>query len=281
MDLEDQLSRVALAFGIGLLIGLERGWRTREAAPGSRTAGIRTFAITGLLGGIVGNGELRRWRPGSARRDRPGHRLCHLRGGHLDLLPRGEQGRRHVLGHHADCRHADLCARCLRAIGSLWVAAAASVAATAILAAREELHGWVGSITWPELRSGLVLLAMTFIALPIMPTAPIGGVNLREVWIIAIVLASVSFLGYAAVKRFGQRGVLLAGALGGLVSSTAVTIANSRRAAAHEGSPHLLAAGVAIASAVMYVRVVVIVGALKPSLLVLSRRLSRSRPSSR
>src|SRR5215813_10285242 len=54
MEFEHLLSRVALALGIGLLIGLERGWRTREAPPGSRTAGIRTFAISGLLGGITG-----------------------------------------------------------------------------------------------------------------------------------------------------------------------------------------------------------------------------------
>ena len=54
MDFEHLLSRVALALGIGLLIGLERGWRRREAESGSRTAGIRTFAISGLLGGIVG-----------------------------------------------------------------------------------------------------------------------------------------------------------------------------------------------------------------------------------
>jgi hypothetical protein len=54
MDIQDLLSRLAVALGIGLLIGLERGWRTREAPAGSRTAGIRTFAITGLLGGLVG-----------------------------------------------------------------------------------------------------------------------------------------------------------------------------------------------------------------------------------
>ena len=98
--------------------------------------------------------------------------------------------------------------------------------------------GW-RSITWPELRSGLVLLAMTFIALPIMPNEPIGpfgGVNPREVWIIAIVLAGVSFLGYAAVKYFGARhGLLLAAAAGGLASSTAVTLANARRAARGRG----------------------------------------------
>ena len=53
-DVETLLSRAALACGIGLLIGLERGWRTRDATPGSRTAGVRTFAIAGVLGGITG-----------------------------------------------------------------------------------------------------------------------------------------------------------------------------------------------------------------------------------
>ena len=85
-------------------------------------------------------------------------------------------------------------------VGDQRIAAAAAVAATGLLAIREELHGLVEKITWPELRSGLLLLAMTFIALPMMPGKPIGpfgGVNPREVWIIAIVLACVSFMGYA------------------------------------------------------------------------------------
>src|SRR6516225_12393346 len=54
MAIPDVLSRLALALGIGLLIGLERGWRTREAEAGSRAAGIRTFAISGLLGSTAG-----------------------------------------------------------------------------------------------------------------------------------------------------------------------------------------------------------------------------------
>ena len=54
MDVLDLISRFAVALGIGLLIGLERGWRTRELEPGRRAAGIRTFAITGLLGGTTG-----------------------------------------------------------------------------------------------------------------------------------------------------------------------------------------------------------------------------------
>ena len=115
---------------------------------------------------------------------------------------------------------------------------------------------------------------MTFVALPVVPDEPIGplgGVNPREVWIIAIVLAGVSFVGYAAVKYYGvSRGVLLAAAAGGLVSSTAVTLSNARRAAAGEGSPQLLAAGVALASALMFLRVAAIIAVLNPGLLVLA-----------
>jgi uncharacterized membrane protein (DUF4010 family) len=68
-------------------------------------------------------------------------------------------------------------------LGDIRIAAGAAVAATALLASREELHGWVEKITWPELRSALVLLAMTFIALPILPNEPLGpfgGVNPRR-----------------------------------------------------------------------------------------------------
>jgi uncharacterized membrane protein (DUF4010 family) len=273
MDLENLLSRAALAFGIGLLVGLERGWRTREAAPGSRTAGIRTFTITGLLGGIVGAIAI----AGDGT----------LSAGGAIILSVGFAAYAAVISafsyaeNKADATFsattpiAAMLTFALGAyalIGNMWVAAAGGVAATAVLAAREELHGWVGRITWPELRSGLVLLAMTFVALPIVPSDPIGpfgGVNPREVWLIAIVLASVSFLGYAAVKYYGQRGVLPAAALGGLVSSTAVTIANARRAAAGEGAPSILAAAVAVASAVMFVRVMAIVAALNPALLAL------------
>ena len=270
MDLEQLLSRLALALGIGLLIGLERGWRRREAQPGERAAGIRTFAISGLLGGIVG---------AIAQSVAAGAGIVLAAGvvsyaGVIALFSREEN---RVLGTlSATTAIAGILTFTLGAyalIGDERIAAAAAVAATAVLALREELHGWVATITWPELRSGLVLLAMTFVALPVMPDDPIGpfgGVNPREVWIVAIVLAGVSFAGYAAVKYLGaSRGLLLAAAAGGLVSSTAVTLANAHRAAAGEGSPRLLAAGVAVATAISLLRVVVIAGALQPRLLIL------------
>ena len=274
-QIPDLLWRVALALGIGLLIGLERGWRTREAEPGSRAAGIRTFAISGLLGGIAGAIATTSGGVASA-------------GGAIVLAVALTVYAAVITTFCRDENRADntfsattaiaailtFALGAYSAVGDIRVAAAAGVLAAGMLAAREELHGWVKKLTWRELRSGLVLLAMTFVALPVMPDEPIGplgGVNPREVWIIAIALAGVSFVGYAAVKYYGaSRGVLLAAVAGGLASSTAVTISNARRAAAGEGSPRLLAAGVALASAVMFLRVAVIIMVLNPGLLVLA-----------
>jgi uncharacterized membrane protein (DUF4010 family) len=272
MEFQDLIARFAVALGIGLLVGLERGWRTREEAAGSRTAGIRTFALSGLLGGVAG-----------ALSQAFGGATSAGGGIFLGLalaVYAAVMALFCIEENRADKRFSATTAvvamltfalGAYALIGEIRAASALAVAAVVILALREQLHGWIASITWPELRSGLVLLAMTFVALPVLPHDPIGpfgGVNLSEVWLIAIVLAGVSFVGYAAVKYFGpSRGLLLAGAAGGLASSTAVTVTNARRAAAHEGEPRLLAAGVAIASAVMFARTIVVVGVINASLL--------------
>jgi uncharacterized membrane protein (DUF4010 family) len=156
-------------------------------------------------------------------------------------------------------------------LGDVRVAAAAAVIATGVLIVREDLHRWVQKITLPEFQSVLLLLAMTLIALPVLPDrsiGPWGGVNPREIWIIAIVLATVSFAGFVAIRALGERrGVLVAGAVGGLVSSTAVMFANARVAAAGHGNPRVLAAGTALATAVSFLRVAAIVAVLSPALL--------------
>jgi uncharacterized membrane protein (DUF4010 family) len=274
MDLQALISAFAVALGIGLLIGLERGWRTRDVEPGRRAAGIRTFAITGLLGGTTGALAMAL---GGAASAGGGIVVAVRFAGYAAVLTLFTLEESRAGGSYsATTAIAGMLIFALSAyavVGDMRMAAAAAVAAAALLALREQLHGWVEKISWPELRSGLVLLTMTFIGLPIIPNEPVGpfgGVNPREVWIIAIVLAAVSFLGYAAVKYFGaRRGLLLAAAAGGLASSTAVTIANARHAARGEGEPRLLAAGVAIASGIMFLRVAAIVTALNPSLLIL------------
>jgi uncharacterized membrane protein (DUF4010 family) len=145
-------------------------------------------------------------------------------------------------------------------------AAALGVAVTVILAARETMHGWVAKVTWPELRSGILLAAMTFLALPILPNenfGPFGGVNPRQVWLLAVVLAGISFFAYAAAKSFGARyGLLAAAAASGVVSSTAVAVTAARRAAAGETAPVLFAASATLASAVSFVRTLILIAAL-------------------
>ena len=274
LNLEELLSRIALAFGSGLLIGLERGWRSRKVRSGGRTAGVRTFAISGLLGGLA-----------AALAQSPDGSLS-VGGGillgavfatyALVIMTFSRDENRAANTFSATTTIAALLTFALGAyalIGDVRVTAAVAVAAAGILMVRETLHQWVAKLTLTEFESGLLLLAMTFIALPVVPNRPVGplgGVNLHEIWVIAIVLAAVSFAGYVAVKLLGERrGVLIAAAAGGLVSSTAVTLANARRAAAHEGSPHLLAAGTALAAAVSFVRVVGIVAVLGPSVLLL------------
>lgn len=274
MEFENLLSRLALALGIGLLFGLERGWRRREAEPGSRAAGIRTFGISGLLGGVLGALAMAVGGAGSAGGGAVLGAGFATYSAVLTVFGRDENKVRGSVS--ATSVVAGMLAFALGAyavLGEMRVAAAAAVAAVGLLALREEMHGWVERITWPELRSLFVLLAMTFIALPILPDDPIGpfgGVNPREVWIIALVLAAVSFLGYVAVKYFGgRRGLLLSSFAGGLASSTAVTVFSARAARAGEAPPRLLAAAVGMASAVMFLRVVAIVMALNPGLLLL------------
>jgi len=271
MDFQELVSRFGLALGIGLLFGLERGWRMRGEPPGGRTAGIRTFAISGILGGVVG--ATAQAVNGVGAGIVLGLGLAAFSAGLAVFCLEENRAQKDFSATTWVAATLTFALGAYALVGDMLAAAALAVAASLILALREPLHGWVEKLTWPELRSALVLLAMTFIALPIVPDTPIGpfgGVNPREVWLIAIVLAGASFVGYVAVKYFGaSHGVLLAGAAGGLASSTAVTIANAQRAASHEGSPRILAAGVAMASAVMFLRACAIVLALNVSLLEL------------
>jgi len=272
MDIDHLLSRLAVALGIGLLVGLERGWKTRGVQGGRRAAGIRTFALIGLLGGVVAA-----LAQATGTAEGAGLVLGFGFAVFATVFAVLERDADRAAGSFsATTTIAALLTFVLGAyalIGDLRVAAAVAVAATGILAARQDIHASVARITWPELRSALVLLAMTFIVLPVLPdvqVGPSGGINPREVWLIAIVLAAVSFLGYGAVKLLGaERGVLLAALAGGLVSSTAVALSNARRAASGEGAPRLLAAGVSIATAVSFLRVIAIVAVMQSALLTL------------
>jgi uncharacterized membrane protein (DUF4010 family) len=155
-------------------------------------------------------------------------------------------------------------------LGDPRVAAGAAVVTTALLAFKDLLHGWLKRLTWAELRSALILLAMSFVALPLLPDrgfGPHGEVNPHELWLLTIVLAGVSFLAYALVKVFGpSKGLVAASLAGALVSSTAVTL-NLARVVKADPKQLRLATGCALfAGGVMALRIVAVAAVLAPRL---------------
>lgn len=261
MDNIELFQRLSVALAIGLLIGLERGWRERAEPEGERTAGLRTLALSGLLGGIWGAIALRSPGGGAVAL---GLAFMSFSGAivvfrHREMVHDETYGATTVV--------AAMLAFALGAfalLGDIQVAAAGGVATTALLALKPLLHAWIERMTWEELRSGLALLAMTFILLPLLPdhtVDPWDALNPHAIWLMTILIAALSFVGYVAIKVTGEnRGILLTGIAGGLVSSTAVTLSLARIARESPGHARLLVAGMLVASATMIGRVLVIIG---------------------
>jgi uncharacterized membrane protein (DUF4010 family) len=234
------------------LVGIERGWRERKAHGGSRTAGIRTFTLIGLLGGIIGL-IARTLEDKIAAAILLGITFFVFAGLFAAYRMRENIEDKNFGFTTVAAAMAVFALGAYALLGDQNIAAATGVAVMVMLVAREQLHGLLEKVTWPELRAAVILLAMTFLALPFIPDqsyGPYGGINPRQVWLLAVVLAAVSFLGYVAVKILGRReGTLISSAAGGLVSSTAVTLAASQRAAADKHGLRFHASSVAIATA--------------------------------
>ncbi len=267
--------RFAVALAIGILIGAERHWRERDAPPGSRAAGIRTYTASALLGALAV--ALGQTMAGGADRA-PGLAGAIV----IAAVFLAFAGAFTLFKHEEAERHDDvsvtgvIAAFATFALGALAMAGertgavAGAVALTILLSAREQLHGLVARLQWNDFRAALVILAMTFLVLPLLPRitlGPFGGIAPREVWLFAILMASVSFAGYIAVRALGAaRGLALAGAVGGLASSTAVTLDFARRAKAAPARAALYAGGAMAAAAISILRTGLIACAIAPVL---------------
>jgi uncharacterized membrane protein (DUF4010 family) len=258
MDTFAFIEHLAVALAIGLIIGIERGWKQREEGEGERAAGLRTLALAGLLGGV--------W--GALARSFGGWGVLALGLAFsvftaAIVLFRWREVE-HAKSYGATTAVAAMLAFSLGAFAmvDMGAAAAAGVATAMLLALKAALHGWLRQLTWEELRAGLVLLAMTVILLPILPDreiGPLGTLNPREIWLMMITIAAISFAGYVAIRVAGpERGVVLSGLAGGLVSSTAVTLTMARLGRGHPERQRLCAAAGLLASAVMAVRVLAV-----------------------
>lgn len=257
------IARLGLALAIGLLVGLERGWQERDAPDRSRTAGIRTYGISGLLGGVL-----------AALADAVDSASV-LVAGFLGFAAVFAWYKAREATHDQDFSVTGVVAGLgVFALGALAVtgdyraAAGGGAALASVLASREVLHGLLRRLTWIELRSALILVVMTAIILPLLPNRtvdPWGGLNPWEIWFFTVLTAAISFLGYVATRILGQaRGLLVSALAGAVVSSTATTVALARTAKAG-GNPLPLAGAAALAAVVSILRVCVIVLVVQPS----------------
>ncbi len=269
MDEMEMFRRMAVAIAIGAAVGVERHWRERDEEEGARTAGIRTYTLIGMFGGVAALLERYLAPTGTPTGVVLVGFLVTLSAAFVLFQYREEMAANSFSATAVVVEMMTFALGALAVLGDLTLASAGGVVLVAILASREFLHEAIRRLRWAELRSALILLTLTFVILPIVPTAPVGpfgGVSPAKILIMAIVLATISFCGYIAVRLLGDtRGELVAGTIGGVVSSTATTVANARRSIGQEAVLPL-AAGAISAGGVSLVRTGFLVFTLAPSL---------------
>jgi len=154
----------------------------------------------------------------------------------------------------------------LAGTGRLVLASAVFAATALVLAEKGRMHAAVERIQSAELEAGARFAVLALVVLPLLPAepwGPYGGIEPRRLWILVLIFAGLSFAGYIALRVAGpERGYGLAGLLGGVVSSTAVTLNFARESRGHDRLARALGVGVLAASAVLPVRVLVLSGVL-------------------
>jgi len=256
---------LAGALMIGLVIGLERGWQLRGLADGTRVAGLRTFALIGLLGGVTGQIAESMAAPVVA---------VGLAGLAL-LLALGywRFGRnRQSLGITTEVAALlTFLLGVLASAGQPLLAVAGGVVSAVLLGFKPRLHALVKQIDAPELRAILQLALISAVILPLLPNSGYGPwdvLNPRQLWLMVVLISAIGFVGHFAVRLVGaQRGVMLTGLFAGLASSTALTLTLSRAAREQPAFSRVFAAAVVLASTTMFPRLLVLVGAVSPALL--------------
>lgn len=263
MDLWQEGIGIAGGFACGVLIGIERGWTQRNEDAGTRVAGIRTFALLGLVGGVAGAVAAQGAQLAGAA----------LLAGAIGILILG-YSRALVKSRDSTTAIAALLTvglAFLAGFGSVGLGLAGAAAAVLVLALRDELHGMVERLDAHDLKALARFAVIALAILPFVPDrvmGPYDAWNPAKLWWIIILVTGFSFAGYVANRLFGARhGTVATAIIGGAYSSTAVTQALAQRLG-QNGGAGAEAAGIALASATMYLRVIVLVAMLAGRLLV-------------
>ena len=261
----DLALRFSAALGLGLLLGLERE-RKREGE--LLFGGIRTFALIALLGAIGAfmQRELNQgWLVIAAFVSLSALVIV----SYATTAARGELG-----------ITTEVSALLAFIVGALcgWekvgVASVVTVVCLLLLTLKDFLHRLARRVELADVEATLQFAVISVIILPLLPNQnfgppPIDVINPYKIWLMVVLIAGLNFLGYLLVKVLGsEHGLVLTGILGGLVSSTAVTLSFSQRSRQEPLLSSAFVLAILVAWTIMFVRVVVMVGIVNRDLMI-------------
>jgi uncharacterized membrane protein (DUF4010 family) len=257
VDEGDLLTRYGLSIALGLLIGAER----ERIVSGK--AGLRTFALIALAGTLAA------------------HLATLMAVAWFSALPLLAIVAALIVAYNAPPATDDdrgmttvVAAVICYGIGVLtwWdqteLAVALGLATTALLYFKSELHGFSQNLSRQDVVSFMQFAAITFVVLPVLPDepfGPFGALNPFRIWLMVVLVSGLSLAGYVALRVAGPRhGPLLVGALGGVASSTATTLAFARHAARAPEVGSAAAVVILVANLMVLVRIALVTTLLAP-----------------
>lgn len=260
----DLALRLAIAALGGAVVGVEREWSGHAAGPTARFAGIRTFTLLGMIGGLAGVLHAL---------DAPLAGSVLLAGAAALVVAAYVAASIYdVDGTTEVAAFVVLAAGALAGLGHLAVASGLAAFTGLLLVEKSRLHAMVARVDGADLRAGIRFAAMALVILPLVPAGPFGpppGIRPRELWALVLFFSGLSFLGHVARKAVGARqGLPVAGALGGIISSTNVTLTFARASRDTPAETRPLAAGILAANLVLVPRVLAATAVLHPPLAV-------------
>ena len=257
--------RLAVAGLAGMAVGLEREWSGHASGPGARFAGVRTFTLIGATGGVAGMLL-------DAGATAMASALFLAMAGLIvaAYFIAASRAPEAVDGTTETAALLMLGAGLLAGLGQLRLASGIAAVTVLLLAEKETIRGFIKRIGREEMQAALQFAVLALVVLPLLPEGPFGpygGIRPRALWMVVLIFSGVNFAGYLAARALGDsKGYIATGALGGLVSSTAVTLTFARKSREDEANAGALATGTIAACTVLILRILVVLLVLNAAL---------------
>jgi uncharacterized membrane protein (DUF4010 family) len=258
----DAVAGIVVATLGGAAVGVERQRSGKTVGPVPRFAGIRTFTLLGGVSGVAGQLAAGGQAP-----------LAVLIAGGAVLLTIAAYvatSRNDVDATTEVAALVVIAAGLIAGLGRTGLSAGLTASTVLLLAEKTRLHSLVERLDEPTLLAATRFAVMSIVVLPLLPEGPYGpapGIRPRDLWLLVLLFSGLSFAGFIGRRLTGGSGYPLAGLLGGLISSTSVTLSFARLSRADRGHDRALAAGTVAASATLLIRLAVAVAILNRALL--------------